>query len=109
MANPFRGEVAIGIAGQSTVMRLTLGALCALEAALDDGSIAALVARFESGDVRMREVMAVLAAGLRGAGHDEQATTLADQPVDGGAGEAMRLAALLLRVTFAPPGEEASV
>ncbi|MEM9049141.1 MAG: gene transfer agent family protein [Pseudomonadota bacterium] len=103
MANPYRGEVALTIEGQSHVMRLTLGALCALEQELEDRSIAALVARFESGEIRMREVLSVLQAGLRGGGAALTEAELETLQIDGGAGAAMRLAAQLLRVAFAPP------
>lgn len=106
MPNPFRGEVALSVDGKAYLMRLTLGALCELEQALEDRSIAALVTRFESGEVRMREVVAVLRAGLRGGGADLPEPDLEDLHIDGGAGAAMRLAAQLLRLAFAPPEDD---
>ena len=47
MANPWRGDVTLVINGQQHVARLTLGALAELEDALDEGSLIALVERFE--------------------------------------------------------------
>ena len=45
MANPFAGEVGLVIDGQRHVMKLTLGALAELEAALEGGSLVEMVAR----------------------------------------------------------------
>ena len=45
--NPYRGEVAIVIDGRSRTMRLTLGALAALAARLQAGSLMGLAERFE--------------------------------------------------------------
>lgn len=106
MANPWRGEVAIELEGRPHVMRLTLGALCELEERLDGGSIVALVERFERGTVRARDILAILGAGLRGAGTEVADEDLARMRIGGGPVAAMRLAAELMRVTFALPGED---
>src|SRR6056297_1841296 len=66
MANPWAGEVALVIGGERHVMRLTLGALAELEAALEQGSLVDLVARFEEGAFSSRDVLALIVAGLRG-------------------------------------------
>ena len=68
MVNPYRGEVALVVDGQTHVMRLTLGVLAELEEALNAGSLLALVERFEAGTFSTRELLALLAAGLRGGG-----------------------------------------
>ena len=68
MANPWRGDVALVINGQHHVARLTLGALAELEDALEEGSLIALVERFEGNRFSSRDVLALLGAGLRGGG-----------------------------------------
>lgn len=106
MANRWRGEVEIEIDGRPHVMRLTLGALCELEDRLEDGSVVALVERFEKGTVRARDILALLGAGLRGGGVEISDADLARREIGGGPVAAMRLAAELLRVTFMLPGED---
>jgi hypothetical protein len=106
MANPWRGEVEIELDGQVHVMRLTLGALCELEERVEGGSVVALVERFEKGTVRARDILAILGAGLRGAGDDISDAALAGMRIGGGPVAAMRLAADLMRATFALPGED---
>jgi hypothetical protein len=86
MANAARGEAEIVVGGERRVMRLTLGALAELEAALGAGGLAALAERFEGGAFGARDLIALLGAGLRG----------------GGAAGAARAAAALLAATFAP-------
>lgn len=104
MANPWRGEVALVVNGERRVMRLTLGALCALEERLGADSVVALVERFEGGAVRSRDVLALLAAGLAGGGAPMAEAELGAAEFEGGPVAAARAAAELLRVTFALPG-----
>jgi hypothetical protein len=68
MANPWRGDVVLVIDGQRYVARLTLGSLAELEEALGEGSLIALVERFESNAFSSRDVLALLEAALRGGG-----------------------------------------
>jgi hypothetical protein len=98
MANPMRGEVDVVIDGQTRTLRLTLGALAELEEALGAESLVDLAGRLEGGRMRARDVIAVLAAGLRGAG--EPAADLAQAAVQGGASGAARAAAALLVRAF---------
>lgn len=100
MANPLRGETNLRADGRDFLMRLTLGALAELENELDCDGLSALAERFDGGRFRTREVVAVLGAGLRGAGAeitDEQVSAMA---INGGAAGAARAATLLLRVAF---------
>ncbi|SNT38093.1 Phage tail tube protein, GTA-gp10 [Antarctobacter heliothermus] len=60
MGNPWRGDVVLVVDGQSNVMRLTLGALAELEAALESGSLLDLVERFEAGGYSTRDVLALI-------------------------------------------------
>lgn len=103
--NPWRGDVAVVIDGERRVCRLTLGALAELETALEADTLMALLARFESGAVRSRDVLAVLVAGLRGGGWDGGAEDLRCAEIAGGPVAAAAVAAELLVRAFALPGE----
>jgi hypothetical protein len=104
MANPWAGEAELVIDGQRRVLKLTLGALAELETALETGSLVQLVERFESGGFAARDVLLLLAAGLRGGGWDGAASDLAKADIEGGPMVAARVAAELLARAFALPG-----
>jgi len=105
MANPYAGEVALVIDGQRHVMKLTLGALAELEAALEGGSLVEMVERFESSAFSSRDVLRLIVAGLRGGGWRGQASDLLSAEIEGGAMGAARAAAeLLARAFMAPEG-----
>ena len=93
MANPWRGDVALVIDGQTHVMRLTLGALAELEAGLESGSLVELVQRFEAGGFSSRDVLALIVAGLRGGGWQGRASDLLASEIEGGPMAAARAAA----------------
>lgn len=105
MANPWRGEVALTIDGVPQVMRLTLGALAELEAALENGSLVALVERFEGGNFTTRDVLALVVAGLRGGGWQGRAADLMAAEIEGGPMAAARAAAELLARAFMLPND----
>ncbi len=102
MVNRFRGEVVLVLDGQTHVMRLTLGALAELEEALGSDSLLSLVQRFEGGQFRARDVLALLVAGLRGGGWRGTPEDLAQGEIQGGAAAAAQAAATLLAAAFAP-------
>lgn len=102
MANAARGETEIVVGGERRVMRLTLGALAELEGELKVGGLAELVERFESGAFSASDLIALLGAGLRGAGERISDAELAESEIEGGAAGATRSAARLLAVSFAP-------
>ncbi|MCT4555800.1 MAG: gene transfer agent family protein [Pelagimonas sp.] len=103
MANPWRGDVALVMNGERHVMRLTLGALAELEAALDSGSLVDLVTRFEQSKFSTRDVLALIVAGLRGGGWQGRASDLMAVEIEGGPMQAARLAAELLARAFMVP------
>ena len=103
MANPWTGEVALVIDGQQRVLKLTLGALAELEQALEVGSLVELLQRFEGGVFSSRDVLALIAAGLRGGGGTQ--IDLANADIQGGPMAAARVAAELLARAFMLPGE----
>lgn len=105
MPNPWTGEVALVIDGRSHVLKLTLGALASLEAALDAGCLVDLVERFEQGRFSSRDVLAVLAAGLKGGDCDLDVTGLSRADIEGGPMVAARAAAELLARAFMLPGD----
>jgi hypothetical protein len=107
MANPHAGEVALVIDGQRHVMRLTLGALAELEAALEVGSLVDLVERFETASFSTRDVLALIVAGLRGGGWTGRSADLVAVEIEGGPVAAARAAAELLARAFAMPGDGA--
>lgn len=102
MANPWAGEVALVVDGERRVMKLTLGALAELEADLGAASLAGLLERFEGGRVSARDVLALLAAGLRGGGWEGDAEALGRAEIGGGPVGAAQAAAALLAHAFAP-------
>ena len=104
MANPHAGEVALWVDGRREILKLTLGALAELEAALESQGLVALVERFETGAFSTRDVLCVLVAGLHGGGWRGDAAQLADAEIRGGPVEAARVAAQLLARAFAGPG-----
>lgn len=105
MANPFAGEVEVTLDGVPHVAKLTLGALAELEAALGEGSLIDLLARFEAGRFSSRDVLALLVAGLRGGGWRGTAADLLTVEVGGGPVGAAKAAAEVLARAFAGPGE----
>jgi hypothetical protein len=100
MANPYRGEVEAVIDGAPATLRLTLGALAELEAALVAEGLVDLAERFDCGAMRTADVIAVLTAGLCGAGRKVSRDEVAAMAVEGGAVGAARLAGRLLAVAF---------
>ena len=85
--------------------RLTLGTLAELEAGLESGTLIGLVQRFEEGRFTAADLIAVLAAGLRGGGWQGDRQALAASEIGGGVIEAAAVAARLLARAFALPGE----
>lgn len=70
MVNVHRGEIEAELGGRVRKLRLTLGALAELEAACGEEDLLSLIARFEQGRMSATDCIAVLRAGLKGAGED---------------------------------------
>ena len=107
LANPWRGEVALTLDGVAHRCRLTLGALAELEAELGEGDLISLVQRFEIGRFSSRDMLALLAAGLRGGGSEISRENLAQAEIEGGVMQATKVAAQLLALSFALPSGDA--
>ncbi|MEM7295561.1 MAG: gene transfer agent family protein [Pseudomonadota bacterium] len=106
-ANPWTGEVSIWLDGEPYRAKLTLGALAELEAQLGEGSLMALVERFEADAVSSADVLALIVAALRGGGWHGKAEDLLSIDIQGGPVAAARTAARALALAFSLPGEGA--
>ncbi|MEQ8876916.1 MAG: gene transfer agent family protein [Phycisphaerales bacterium] len=95
--------MALVIGGERHVLKLTLGALAELEAALETGTLVELVERFEGGAFSTRDVLALIVAGLRGGGWQGRAGDLVSAEIEGGPVGAARAAAELLARAFMLP------
>jgi hypothetical protein len=104
MANLHRGEIGAEIGGARRTLVLTLGALAELEAALGADDLVALSERFASGRLKARDLVAVIAAGLRGAGEAVADDDVARMTISGGAAGYVRIAADLIAATFGEAG-----
>ena len=107
MGNPFASEVALVMDGERRVLKLTLGALAELEAAMGADTLVDLVSRFEAGSFSTRDVMKLIVAGLRGGGGQGASSDLLSVEIKGGPMAAARAAALLLaRAFMLPEGQD---
>ncbi|MCJ8143867.1 gene transfer agent family protein [Ancylobacter sp. A5.8] len=110
--NRHRGEIAAELDGRPRRLVLTLGALAELEGALGASDLMALAERFSRGRLSARDAVAILAAGLRGAGESVSDEEVARMTTPGGAAGYARLVGELIAATFggAPdrgrPGED---
>jgi hypothetical protein len=100
MANRYRGEIEAEIGGARRRLVLTLGALAELENAFGADDLVALAERFGSGRLKARDLVRIIAAGLRGAGESVSDDGVAAMQVDGGAQAYVRIAAELMTATF---------
>ncbi len=105
MENPWAGEVCLVIDGEARVLKLTLGALAELEAAMGTDTVVALAERFEGGRFSARDVVSLIVAGLRGGGWRGSAADLLSAEIAGGPVAAARAAGQLLTRAFAVPGD----
>jgi hypothetical protein len=100
MANTYRGEIDAEIGGARRRLVLTLGALAELEDAFGAEDLVALTDRFATGRLKARDLVRIIAAGLRGAGQAVSDDEVAAMEVEGGAQGYVRIAAALLAATF---------
>lgn len=103
MPNPQRGEVEAILDGRARTLCLTLGALAELETTLAAPDLLTLAERFEEGRLSARDAIAIIGAGLRGAGGSETDAEVAAMRLDGPASQSIALVAALLRAAFDAP------
>jgi hypothetical protein len=100
MPNKYRGEIEAELGGARRTLVLTLGALAELESAFAATDLVALAERFGSGRLSARDLVRIIAAGLRGAGETITDDEVAAMTVEGGAAGYVRVAAELIAATF---------
>jgi hypothetical protein len=106
MANAKRGEIEAQFDGKTYTLCLTLGALAELESGFGANDLVALGERFEAHRLSARDILRVIACGLRGAGHDLSDQDVAKMRVTGGLAGYVRIAADLLAATFGDAPDE---
>lgn len=106
MPNRLRGEISACLDGRTWTLVLTLGALAELEMYFECRDLTALVDRLGEMSLTSHDLIAILGAGLRGAGNDVSDDQVAMMRGAGGAAGFAAIVADLLHVTFAQ-GEEA--
>jgi hypothetical protein len=106
MPNKYRGEIDAELGGRRRTLVLTLGALAELESAFGAVDLMALAERFGTGRLSARDLVRIIAAGLRGAGEAVSDDEVAAMATSGGAPAYVRIAAELIAATFddAAPG-----
>jgi hypothetical protein len=100
MANRHRGEIAARIDERDWKLCLTLGALAELESAFGADDLGALAEKLGTGRLTARQMTAIIAAGLRGGGHDITETEVSQMHCDGGMAGLARIVADLISATF---------
>ena len=100
MPNLHRGEIEAEIGGARRRLVLTLGALAELEAAFGADDLVALAERFDAGRLKARDLVRIIAAGLRGAGEAVSDAEVARMSVADGAQGYVRIAGALIAATF---------
>lgn len=107
-ANRRRGEISAELDGKSFRLCLTLGALAELEACYAADDLGALVERFSRGRLSALDMIRVIGAGLRGAGHEATDESVGMMRSEGGAAGFAAIVSDLLTATFgtAPKAED---
>jgi hypothetical protein len=107
-ANRRRGEIAAELDGKTMRLCLTLGALAELETAYAAEDLGALVERFSRGRLSSMDMMRIVGAGLRGAGHEISDEEVGRMGTSGGAAGFAAIVSELLGVTFGSAQGEAA-
>lgn len=107
-ANRRRGEIEAVLGGERFILCLTLGALAELETAFGLDDLSALAEHLSSGRLSSRDVLTIIAAGLRGGGNPVEPEMLATMPVEGGMHAWIAILGDLLAATFGAEGKSAS-
>lgn len=100
MANSRRGEVEATLDGKTHCLCLTLGALAELESAFGASDLVSLAERFDQRRLSSRDLLRIIACGLRGGGHAASDEEVGRMKIDGGLAEYARIAAALIAATF---------
>lgn len=106
-ANRRRGEVSALLDGNSYRLCLTLGALAELETTYATDDLVALVERFSNGRLSALDMVRLVGAGLRGAGHDIGDEKVRTMQAENGAAGFAAIVADLLGATFGASAQAA--
>ena len=107
-ANARRGEISAEFDGKLYRLCLTLGALAELEHAFGAGDLNALAERFGTGRLSAKDMMEIIAAGMRGGGADIEAAELGRMQCEGGLGGYAKVVTRLLEATFGSTSDAAA-
>ena len=107
MANPLRGQIKVSLGGKDYNVRLTIDSLMQIESVLDKGIIK-VANDMSQGDVRLRDLQAILLPALRGGGNDFQDKEVAKIIGEAGIVEATRVVANLLAESLTDNSDEDS-
>lgn len=100
MVNRHRGEIEAMLGGERYTLCLTLGALAELEDAFGEADMLALAQRFEAGRLSARDAIRIIAAGLRGGGHELSEPEVGRMQAESGAAGYVDIVVRLLGATF---------
>lgn len=100
MANRHRGEIAAELDGRQWTLCLTLGALAELEDHFSVSSLTGLAEAFAGRLLSSGDLIAILAAGLKGGGHDLTREDVAEMRHAAGPEGFARIVGELLQATF---------
>ena len=106
MTNRHRGEIAAELDGRQWTLCLTLGALAELEDHFNVPSLTGLADAFAGQPLSSGDLIAILAAGLKGGGHDLTREDVAEMRHAGGPEGFARIVAELLQATFGAAEKE---
>lgn len=101
ITNRYRGEITATLDNRQWQLCLTLSALAELEAKMGEEDIGALAARFSSGRLSAKDMLTIIAAGLRGGGHDVSDEEAGEMRSQNGVTGYAQIVAQLLSATFA--------
>ena len=107
MANPLKGQIKVSLAGKDYNVRLTIDSLMQIESALDKGIIK-IANDMSQGDVRLRDLNAVLLPALRGGGNDLQQKDVSKIIADTGIVGVTKVVANLLAQSLTDDSDEES-
>ncbi len=103
MVNRHRGEIQAALNGRPFTLCLTLGALAELESAFGAEDMLTLAERFQTGRLSARDAIRIVAAGLRGGGHECTEAEVAAMRAEDGAAGFVDIVVRLLAATFGMP------
>jgi hypothetical protein len=105
ITNRYRGEITATLDNRQWQLCLTLSALAELEAKMGEEDIGALAARFSSGRLSAKDMLTIIAVGLRGGGHDVSDQEAGEMRSENGVTGYAQIVAELLSATFSGPSE----